>query len=301
MSKSFSERYSYTKPSSFIIKGKITNKVLNALSSCFTQLKEDLDDVDYQNSLDNGDDDWQDIYRKSFNQMDRNVWTEFMNRRADQYFGGLRMRDFDAVQQCLNNPKLEWYRKLDCVEFAIAFMRREFTDRARKEVVDNFIKNVNRQFERLNYGYRIVQGEIVDIVSDIVIQTVDEAAEQNDSVGFHLKEALKLYSLKPTPDCRNSIKESITAVETLLRTLTDENTFGKAFDKVKKQQTIHPRLEEMIQKMYDYSNQKDTGIRHAKVELYDRYLPSTEEALFLLVTCSATVNYVKRKLSNNKH
>ena len=301
MNNFFSERYGYTKPSNCVIKGKITSKVVNALSSCFTQLKEDLDDADYLESLDNDDDDWQDIHKKSFNRMDRAVWIDFMNKKADKYLGGLKMRQYDAVQLCLDSREMKWYEKLDSVEFAVEFMRTHFTDIRRIAVIDDFEKEINRHFERLNYGYRILQGKIVDIVSDIEIQSVNQAVEHNDGVSFHLQEALNLYSLKPVPQSRNSIKESITAVETLFRNFTGESTFGKAYDKAKKQLAIHPRLEEMIQKMYDYTNQKDTGIRHAKVEPDNTHLPSPEEALFMLIACSATINYVRAKMSNNTH
>lgn len=297
----FSERYGYTKPSDCVIKGKITSKIINALSSCFTLLKEDLDDADYLESLENDDEDWQDLNKKSFNRMDRTVWIDFMNKKADNYVGGIKMRQYDAVQLCLNSREMKWYKKLDCVEFAIEFKRMNFIDNRRIAAVDKFVREINRHFERLNYGYRVLQGRIVDVVSDIEIQSLNQALEQNDGVSFHLQEALNLYSLRPVPQSRNSIKESITAVETLFRNITGESTFGKAYDKAKKQLAIHPRLEEMIQKMYDYTNQKDTGIRHAKVEPDNSNLPSPDEALFMLVACSATINYVRGKMSNNEH
>lgn len=47
MSAFFSEKNGYTKSSDLIIKERITLKIVNALSSCFTKLKEDLDDADY--------------------------------------------------------------------------------------------------------------------------------------------------------------------------------------------------------------------------------------------------------------
>jgi hypothetical protein len=52
--------------------------------------------------------------------------------------------------------------------------------------------------------------------------------------------------------------------------------------------------------MYDYTNQKDTGIRHAKVETDNTYLPTAEEAMLMLVTCSATINYVRGNLRQQK-
>lgn len=300
MASLFSERNGFTKSSNVIVKGKITKNIVNALSSCFTLLKEDLDDADYRISDARGDEDWLITSNRSFYKMDRTVWMDFMNKMADKYVGGIKMRQYDAVQMCLLDEKSEWYKKLDCVEFAIEYMRTHFTDSIIRQVVDDFVQGVNRQFERLNYGYRIVQGRIVDMASEIEIKAIDKSVESDDNVSFHMLQALKLYSLKPNPDFRNSIKESITAVETLFREITNENTFGQAYDKIKKRITIHPRLGEMIQKMYVYTNQKDTGIRHAKVEADNTYLPTAEEAMLMLVTCSATINYVRGKLGTTK-
>lgn len=301
MANLFSERNGFTKSSNVIIKGKITKNIINALSSCFTQLKRELDDADYEISDARGDEDWLITYNKSFYKMDKTVWTDFLNRRADKYAGGINFRKFDAVQVCLLDSKYMWYKKLDCVEFAIEYMRTYFTDSIRKQVVDDFVQGVNNQFERLNYGYRIVQGRIVDMASELEVQTIDKAVEADDNVSFHMLQALKLYSLKPNPDFRNSIKESITAVETLFREITNENTFGQAYGKIKKKISIHPRLGEMIQEMYVYTNQKDTGIRHAKVESDNTYLPTAAEAMLMLVTCSATINYVRGKLGTAKN
>ena len=122
---------------------------------------------------------------------------------------------------------MKWYKKLDCVEFAIEFMRMNFIDNRRIAAVDKFVREINSHFERLNYGYRVLQGRIVDVVSDIEIQSLNKALEQNDGVSFHLQEALNLYSLKPVPQSRNSIKESITAVETLFRNITGERNCSK--------------------------------------------------------------------------
>lgn len=257
-----------------------------------------LDNADYLISEANGDEDYLIFTNGSFYKMDRTVWTDFMNRRADKYVGGINMREFDAVQVCLLNKKNKWYKKLDCVEVAIEFMRTHYTDSIRKKVVEDFVQEIDRQFERLKYGYRIVQGKIVDIISDIEIQSINKSVEANanNNVSVHMLQALNLYALKPNPDYRNSIKESITAVETLFRELTNESTFGKAYGKIKKQISIHPRLEEMIQKMYDYTNQKETGIRHAKVEDDNTYLPTAQEATLMLVICSATINYVREKM-----
>ena len=39
--------------------------------------------------------------------MDRTVWIDFMNKKADNYVGGIKMRQYDAVQLCLNSREMK--------------------------------------------------------------------------------------------------------------------------------------------------------------------------------------------------
>ena len=52
-------------------------------------------------------------------------------------------------------------------------------------------------------------------------------------------------------------------------------------------------LKSGIDKLYIYTNDKRTGIRHAMMD--DSELPTFEEAKFMLVLCSAFVNYIQGK------
>ena len=51
-----------------------------------------------------------------------------------------------------------------------------------------------------------------------------------------------------------------------------------------------------FEKLYVYTNQEETGIRHALMDDEENYTPSAEEALFMLVSCSAFINYLDRKV-----
>jgi hypothetical protein len=83
----------------------------------------------------------------------------------------------------------------------------------------NYLKNdLNSEFERLNVGHRIVDEYITDIISDEEISAVESAVEKSDDqVKEHLQNAIMLYSQRPDADYRNSIKESISAVEAFCR------------------------------------------------------------------------------------
>ena len=48
--------------------------------------------------------------------------------------------------------------------------------------------------------------------------------------------------------------------------------------------------------MYAYTNQPDTGIRHALMDPEGRYVPTKDEAYFMLISCSAFINYLRLKV-----
>ena len=53
--------------------------------------------------------------------------------------------------------------------------------------------------------------------------------------------------------------------------------------------------ETAFDKLYAYTNQPDVGIRHALMDSSGTYVPKAEEALFMLVSCSAFINYLNKK------
>lgn len=110
-----------------------------------------------------------------------------------------------------------------------------------------------------------------------------------------MQEALK--KLSPTTiDYRNSIKESISAVECICREITGESTLDKSLKKIEsKGVTFNSQMKKGLENLYYYTNDADTGIRHALMD--DKNAPTADEAIFMLVSCSAFVNYlIKKKL-----
>lgn len=272
----FSERYGYIKPSDVIIRERITPELQNAICSCFDRLFRKIG--------------W-DMYLL----LERWMWTYFLNKR-DADFADENTYNVVVTRFILSEE--EWYRKLDVVEFAVKYI---FTHKSRIpfHYACDFVSDLNSEFERLNFAYRIVDKEIVEITSQEEIAAVETALE--DSIGTvrrHINEALKLLSQRPTPDCRNSIKESISAVEAFCREKTGENTLGKALNKLETNGISIPKmLKEAFDKLYAYTNQKDTGIRHALMDDDGKYIPSSDEAIFMLVSCSAFINYLGKKVN----
>lgn len=160
---------------------------------------------------------------------------------------------------------------------------------------DELIDGVNFILKRELSGYRFVQRQLAPITNEEEIREIDEALSATarkklKGVNIHLAEGLKKISDKKAPDYRNSIKESISAVEALCQIITGDKTaeLGKALKTLKEKIAIHGALEQGFIKLYGYTSDSD-GIRHAMLE--ESFLDQ-EDALFMLVSCSAFINYL---------
>lgn len=160
------------------------------------------------------------------------------------------------------------------------------------------VKNVNTVFENDNVAYRVIGLEIAPITNDQEIQAITTAMELPDKLSgarTHISTALQLLSDRGNPDYRNSIKESISAVESVCKVLaTNEHaTLPDAIKALKKNGfTLHGGLEQGLLKIYGYTSDQG-GIRHAMIE--EGSVVTQEDALFMLVSCSAFCHYLQQK------
>ncbi|EKB55932.1 AbiJ-NTD4 domain-containing protein [Bergeyella zoohelcum] len=266
----FSERYGYTKPSEVIIREKITPEIQNAICSCFDKLRN-------RNS---------ELYKG----VEKSLWTYFLNQREGKFWNNIVATSF------IEDSNEKWYRKLDIIEFTIELLN-FYSQKYGDAIKEDFITELNFHFERLNFAYRIVENKILEITSEEEIKTIENAIEKSENnVAKHLSKALELYAVKPQGDYQNSIKESISAVEAYLREKTGEQTLGKALKKLKEANIIIPQMfENACTQLYAYTNQKETGIRHALMKKESNYVPTEREAYFMLIFCSAFINYLQGK------
>lgn len=279
----FSERYGYTKASDVIIREKITPEIQNAICSCYDKLPGFFSEYQY--------------YGEPYMEMERYLWTYFLNLREGDFRNG---RSYHIVAtEFIEDKNRQWFEKLDLIEFSIKYL---YAFDARRfmacPVAKKFVVQLNYEFERLNFAYRIVGQEIVEITSQNEIVAIEEAITNTTrNIKMHLNRALELYAQRPTGDYRNSIKESISAVEAFCREKTGENSLGRALNQLEARGIIIPQqLKSAFEKLYAYTNQPDTGIRHALMDDDEAYTPRYEEALFMLVSCSAFLNYLYKKI-----
>ena len=188
--------------------------------------------------------------------------------------------------------KYKWHEVYDFIEF----VANNYPDEERNE---KFMEACNHCLEREMSVYRFVGGLVTEITSEVEISEIEEALETPfKTVNTHLENALKLMSDRESPDYRNSIKESISAVEAIFRLITknDKVTLGQALRVVETKIGLHGALKKAFSNLYGYTSTAE-GIRHA---LMDDPKLSFEDAKFMLVSCSAFVNYLTSKAEKAK-
>lgn len=191
----------------------------------------------------------------------------------------------------------EWFWIYDFIEFCVETLPAAF-----RQSPEDLIGHMNRVLERQGSGYRIVQGELAPITTDYEIAAVEEAISTSSTAGLHavrehLQAALRLLSDKTDADHRNSVKESISAVESLVNLLVGgrKATLGDALKNVDPSGGVHPALIKAFSAIYGYTSDAG-GIRHA---MLDEDSVGQEDALYMLVSCSAFVNYVVAKAAKS--
>jgi hypothetical protein len=135
-------------------------------------------------------------------------------------------------------------------------------------------------------------GQLQPIIDEAEIASIEHAVDGGgNAVKSHLETAIRLLADRSAPDYRNSIKESISAVEAAVRTYTGgDDTLGAAIAKMQKSQPMHPAFASALSKLYGYTSDEG-GIRHSLTD--EVTAPTQAEAQFMLVACSAFINLLQ--------
>ncbi|WP_157476838.1 hypothetical protein [Lysobacter sp. Root690] len=227
--------------------------------------------------------------RSGLNRFFRSLWIDFFLIPADT----IPFRTRDAIASIREHFfTSKWFKVYDLIEFVIPTLEKNKGD---------FIKYCNKVLEREIAGYQIVGERVTPVTSVSEVRAIETALLQNVpgcSAQVHIQHSLDLLSKKPSPDYRNSIKESISAVESAVKYLTGDAsaTLGAALSKLSKQHPIHPSFEKGLKALYGYTSDAN-GIRHALTEQSNS---TFSEAKFMLVVCSAFVNYLLENSANSQ-
>lgn len=207
-------------------------------------------------------------------------------------------------------PNTPWYMPYEVIEYFFEAKRaycKKYTygcyekDRTCGEIIflQGISEAINLILEEEKSGYRFINDKFVNIVSGIELKEISEASNSPyHSVNTHIKKALMLYSDRKNPDYENSIKESISAVEAMCCIITGMTgasaTLGPALKKLEDNGiVIHGAMRSAFSQLYGYASDAD-GIRHGGIDF--KNAPS-EDAKYMLISCSAFVNYLIEKHS----
>ncbi|MFC2000058.1 AbiJ-NTD4 domain-containing protein [Chloroflexota bacterium] len=165
------------------------------------------------------------------------------------------------------------------------------------QVNTEFMDVCNQVLSREMSAYRFVGDRIARLTSEEEIAEVEQALNVEgplEPARQHLKAALRHFADRQAPDYRNSIKESICAVEGACCIITGnpKAKLGQAIKRLKDSGIeVHGALEGALGSLYGYASDAD-GIRHA---MSDQSNLDVEDAKFMLVSCSAFINYLVAK------
>jgi len=158
-------------------------------------------------------------------------WDEYLKKPLDE-----RPRHPGEVLRGIRSHffACQWYQVYDFLEFVLS----HYQDDA---VLGDLLNEV---LTRELSGYRAVGQTIVDVtdVQEVAMLQSALADAEYEGVTAHLESALQLLSKRENPDYRNSIKESICAVESMARIVANDKkaTLGEALRALDKRTKLHP-------------------------------------------------------------
>ncbi len=212
---------------------------------------------------------WLSYFKYPLDNLDRN-WREVLKQIRDYFFS------------------CEWYEVYDFIEFVAS-------NYEGYQFQETFRKACNSLLEQETSAYRFIDGVITRITELKEIEEIESALETSDiSVATHLRRSLELLSDRNSPDYRNSIKEAISSVESLVANVLGEKggTLGKLLIKLESELGLHPALKKAFSSLYGYTSDEG-GIRHALMEADKN---DFNDAKFMMVVCSGFINFVNGKI-----
>ncbi len=185
----------------------------------------------------------------------------------------------------------KWFLMYDFIEKYIALFHKTY----HKELSNEF----NEILEDECSGYRVVKSLVVPITNEAEIKAIEKASNTKfTSVNTHIEKGLALFSNRKNHDYENTIKEAISAVEAMCCIITGmsgaQATLGTALKKLEDSGVhIHGAMKNAFSSLYGYASDEN-GIRHGGIDFTNA---PVEDAKYMLVSCSAFVNYLIEKWS----
>lgn len=203
----------------------------------------------------------------------------------------VKKQNSKILENYLLHDKRKWYEFFDFIERYLNICDNDKQKEMARIFNDILVDECS--------AYRIVENLIVPITNEFELATIEDSRHSPyQSVNTHISKALELFANRKNPDFENSIKESISAVEAMCCIITgmtgSSATLGKALKNLKENGIhIHSAMESAFSSLYGYTSDEN-GIRHGGIDFTNA---PAEDAKFMLVSCSAFINYLIEKKS----
>lgn len=236
-------------------------------------------------------------YRSDFcERLLKDIYFEFVDDQA-RYMIKYQNDDFIELYIYLPISENSYDEVLTVVEYVTNYFIQWQISQCQKGVLYydliDYKVEINELFQREYVGYRFIEGEITPISDDIEIAEIEKSLDiEFQGCKSHIKKALGFLSDRENPDYKNSIKESISAVESICQIIAQNSkaTLGEALKKLEEHGVkIHEAMKKSFSSLYGYTSDEG-GIRHCEGMCESNV--TFEEAKFMLVSCSAFVNYL---------
>lgn len=279
----FSERKGIKHFSDIVQVNSLNERTRNKLYSVISEIFDELY-VDYDGNL--KDEFVEYLYKELFSKTERDIpkWG------SDYYYEEVFNTIYTIIIQ------YDYTDIFTFIEGIIKFL--DIADKAtynRYNYKNTYIEAISNVFKKENVNYRIIDGKVTDIIDEEQINSIEDTLNNPYKVvSEHYSKAIEqLYSVK---DYANSIKESISTVEAICQIINgSKETLGKALNNLKIE--IHPALKSAYSNIYGYTSDEN-GTRHANG--IGEKNATFEEAKYMLVSCSAFVNYLKENFEEGK-
>lgn len=236
-------------------------------------------------------------YRSNFcERLLKDIYFEFVDDQA-RYMIKYQNDDFIELYIYLPISENSYDEVLTVVEYVTNYFIQWQISQCQKGVLYydliDYKAEINELFQREYVGYRFIEGEITPISDDIEVAEIEKSLDiEFQGCKSHIKKALGFLSDRENPDYKNSIKESISAVESICQIIAQNSkaTLGEALKKLEDHGVkIHEAMKKSFSSLYGYTSDEG-GIRHCE-GMFESNV-TFEEAKFMLVSCSAFVNYL---------
>ncbi len=210
--------------------------------------------------------------------------------------------NLESVLRNIHNylDERSWYVYYELLEFLLDWVQ-DYSDYDLTTKLGPLIDKLNFALEKYNSGWRMTSTlKFIKLTEPLLTDAVDKV-QQSPFVQAqkHIKKSIDEMSFVGNSDYNRVIIESINAVESCLKQIVDDEnaSLGKA---VKELTTMYPEIDSDFLKPFSeiYGRISNNGMRHANGNSDNVKRANESEAILILTTCSALINYLSNQYKN---